>query len=392
MSFMPQADKSTNALRQSSTDLLIVGGGIMGLWAALHAGRRGLNVTLIEKRKIGQGASGGLLGALLPYMPDRWDLKKQLQLDALVSLETDIRVLEAETGLSAGYRRSGRIIPLAKPHLRKIAEGHEQDALKAWKKEGQQFHWHVLDQSPVSGWPEMDAAGFVHDTLAARVSPRDLVAVLLASIRRMPTVTIAENRGLVSIDPVKSSAVLDSGQTIAFGHVILAHGWESFDFLSKVGQAPSKPIGQPVKGQSALLKADLDPSLPVLFEDGLYIVPHDNGTVAIGSTSETQFDAPFATDGQLDDLIEQARMLVPLLRDAPVTERWAGLRPKASLRDPIIGPHPDFANIIALTGGFKITFGLAHTLARMAVGNVFGDKPVGLPESFTWDAHLKRLM
>ena len=388
---MPQADKSTNALRQSSTDLLIVGGGIMGLWATLYAGRRGLNVTLIEKRKIGQGASGGLLGALLPYMPDRWDMKKQLQLDALVSLETDIRALEAETGLSAGYRRSGRVIPLAKPHLRVIAEGHEQDALKAWQKDGRQFHWHVLDHSPVSGWPDIESAGFVHDTLAARVSPRDLVAVLLATLKPLPNVTMIENCGLVSVDPDQSRAILNSGQTVAFGKVIFANGWESFGFLSQIGKAPSKPIGQAVKGQSALLKADIDPSLPVLFEDGLYIVPHDNGTVAIGSTSENQFDAPFTTDGQLDDLIDQARGLVPALREAPVIERWAGLRPKASLRDPIIGQHPDFAHVIALTGGFKITFGLAHVLARMALGFALGEQPVGLPESFTWAQHLKKL-
>jgi glycine oxidase len=347
---------------------------------------------LIDKGTMGQGASGGLLGALLPYMPDRWDMKKQLQLDALVSLESEIRALEASTGLKAGYRRSGRIIPLAKPHLRVIADGHEQDALKAWQKDGRQFHWHVLDTSPSASWPEMDAAGYVHDTLAARVSPRDLVAVLLASIRQMPNVTLAENCGLVSIDPDKSSAVLDSGANISFGTVILANGWESFDFLSTVGKVPAKPIGQPVKGQSALLKAEINPNLPVLFQDGLYIVPHDNGTVAIGSTSENRFDAPFATDGLLDELIEQARGLVPALREAPVIERWAGLRPKASLRDPIVGPHPDFATVIALTGGFKITFGLAHVLAQMAVGTVFGEEPTGLPESFTWAQHLKKLM
>ena len=363
----------------------------MGLWAALHAGRRGLDVVLAEKRRIGQGASGGLLGALLPYMPDRWDMKKQLQLDALVSLEAEIRALETETGLSAGYRRSGRIIPLGKPHLRVIAEGHEQDALKAWRKDGRSFFWHVLNETPVSGWPEIEAIGFVHDTLAARVSPRDLVAVLRSALRQMPNVTMAEQCGLVSLDPEKSNAEFDGGQRLAFAHIILANGWESFEFLGRIGPVLPKPIGQAVKGQSALLKADIDPTWPVLFEDGLYIVPHDNGTVAVGSTSENQFESPFTTDGQLDDLIEQARGLVPALREASVIERWAGLRPKASLRDPIVGPHPDFGNVIALTGGFKITFGLAHLLARMVVGYVFGEKPIGLPESFTWAQHLKRL-
>ena len=49
-------------------------------------------------------------------------------------------------------------------------------------------------------------------------------------------------------------------------------------------------------------------------------------------------------------------------------------------------------NVIALAGGYKITFGLAHVLAKMAVVFAFGEQPVGLPESFNWAEHLKKLM
>ena len=87
------------------TDLLIVGGGIMGLWAAVMAERAGIDAVLVERQAIGAGASGGVLGALMPYMPDRWDIKKQYQFEALVALEREIESLEAQTGLSTGYRR-----------------------------------------------------------------------------------------------------------------------------------------------------------------------------------------------------------------------------------------------------------------------------------------------
>ncbi len=79
----------------------------------------------------------------MPYMPDRWDNKKQFQLEALVALETEIAVLEAATGLSAGYRRSSRLIPLPKPHLRKIALGHSRDAETNWRLGEHRFYWHV---------------------------------------------------------------------------------------------------------------------------------------------------------------------------------------------------------------------------------------------------------
>ena len=79
-----------------------------------------------------------------------------------------------------------------------------------------------------------------------------------------------------------------------------------------------------------MLKADLDSALPVIFMDGLYIVPHDNGLVAVGSTSENSFSDPLSNDDLLDDLLHRARAVVPLLAGAPVVERWAGLRPKRS--------------------------------------------------------------
>lgn len=153
-----------------SVPLLIVGGGIMGLWAAVKAERLGIGTLLVEAGRLGGGASGGLLGALMPHMPDRWSDKKQFQFDALVALEAEIAGLEAETGLSGGYRRCGRIIPLPKPHLRGIAERHERDAAENWRSGERRFQWHVGERPSVAGWVDDAAgeAGFVFDTLAAK--------------------------------------------------------------------------------------------------------------------------------------------------------------------------------------------------------------------------------
>lgn len=361
----------------------------MGLWAAFEAGRAGLKTILVESRDAGAGASGGLLGALMPHMPDRWSAKKQFQFDALVSLEARVAELEAMTGLSAGYRRSGRLIPLPKPHLRDIALRHQADAETAWKTETRSFHWHVVDAPPMPGWvrAEAGAAGFVHDTLAARVFPRGLVAALRAAITTFPNVTFRQGEGVTVIEAARKSLHLSSGETLSYGACIVAAGVSSFPLLEALGPALQKPLGQPVKGQAALLAADIDPALPVIFLDGLYVVAHEGGHVAIGSTSENRFDQPFSTDAQLDALIAAARYLVPALVDAPVIERWAGLRPKAIDRDPMVGPHPDHPGIVALTGGFKVSFGLAHVLAGAAVAAAEG-RAMDVPPSFTLENHL----
>lgn len=384
------SDKSPAAAGQSSTDVLIAGGGIMGLWAALEADRAGLSTLLIDAGALASGASGGLLGALMPHMPDRWNDKKQLQFDALLSLEGEIAALEAETGLSAGYRRASRLIPLPKPHLRKIAERHQAEAANNWSQQGVRFSWNVLDASPHPDWPNSDMAeaGLVSDTFAARVSPRGLTALLIARLRRSPRVTFREGVALAAIHTERGRVTLSDGSLVGFGHLIVAAGHASFPLLSSLGPALARPLGQAVKGQAALLAApSVSSELPLLYLDGLYIVPHEGGLVAIGSTSEDRFDAPHSTDGQLESLISRAMELAPRLAGAAVVERWAGLRPKAIDRDPMVGPHPSAERVIALTGGFKVSFGLAHVLARAAVGTIVG-REAGLPESFSTAHHV----
>jgi len=386
---MGKADNAARPAGQSSAALLIVGGGIMGLWAAVHAERLGLDTLLIDAGRLGEGASGGLLGALMPHMPDRWSEKKQFQFDALVALEAEIAALEAETGLSAGYRRSGRLIPLPKPHLRTIALGHERDAEAHWHAGGRRFFWNVIDRPLTPDWidPESGGSGFVHDTLAARVSPRSLIAVLAAFLKKARHVRLAEGVAVERVDAAAGMAETTAGD-IRFGHCILSAGHRSFPLLDALTPGLQAPLGQPVKGQAALLRADVDPGLPVIFRGGLYIVPHEGGTVAIGSTSEDRFDDPATTDGQLDALLSAARALVPALGPAEVVERWAGLRPKAIDRDPMVGAHPDHPRLIALTGGFKVSFGLAHRLAESAVRGAAGLPSPVLPASFAPASHI----
>jgi glycine oxidase len=390
---MPKADNPPFRHGQSSTDILVVGGGVMGLWAALKAARAGQRVTLIERDRLASGASGGLMGALFPWMPDRWDDKKQFQFDALVALPEEIAALEADTGLSAQFRRSGRIIPFPKPHLVPIHARLERDAEANWNQPAGKFSWSVREGAPenLALAPEFTAHGHALDTLAARVSPRALTSLIAARLAACANVTIIAAAGVARIDAVAGRAELEDGTAIAFGHALVASGVASFPLLEALLPPLPKSLGQGVKGQAALLAADLDPAAPVVFLDGLYIVPHEGGVVAVGSTSENAYADPHSTDTQLERVLERARALLPALAGAPVIERWAGVRPKAVERDPLIGPVPGHANVIALTGGFKITFGIAHRLAEAALEFASGHAPAGLPESFTLRGQLARI-
>ena len=84
----------------ATPDVVIIGAGVVGLWCALKAKQRGLRAVVVEQGRIGQGASGGILGALMPHRPVSWEDIQVFQLEALLSLETEVAQLEAATGLS----------------------------------------------------------------------------------------------------------------------------------------------------------------------------------------------------------------------------------------------------------------------------------------------------
>ena len=127
----------------------------------------------------------------------------------------------------------------------------------------------------------------------------------------------------------------------------------------------------------------------MLYDRTVYVVPHDDGVCAIGSTTEEEWEDEHSTDDRCDEIWAKALNLCPMLEGAEVLQRWAGIRPKATKRDPMIGFLPGSKSIYAATGGFKIGFGLAHAIAEVAVEQIAGNQTnLWLPESFQMDYHL----
>jgi len=125
-----------------------------------------------------------------------------------------------------------------------------------------------------------------------------------------------------------------------------------------------KPIGRGVKGQAVLLEFEHNDDLPIVYHDGSYVVPHAGNRVAIGSTSENEWQDATSFDERNMGFYEKAMKLVPALKDAPIIDRWAGVRPRNTLEgrgtEPYLGPIEGYENLIAMLGGFKITLGMGH--------------------------------
>ena len=341
-------------------DLTVRGAGIFGLSIAWEAARRGARVRVIETARIGAGSSGGLVGALAPHVPEQWNDKKAFQLESLLMAQAWWAAVDAASGLSAGYARTGRLQPLADDRAVAAAQARGVEADSLWQG---QAVWQVIPAT--GGWqPDSPTGLLVHDTLTARLNPRPALASLAAAIRA---------RG-GEIGP-------DDGD--AGGPVIWATGTAGLEALST---DLGRPMGGGVKGQAALLAHDAS-ALPQLFIDGLHIVPHSDGTVAIGSTSERIWSDPAGTDDQLQALIRRARAACPALADAAVLDRWAGLRPRSVTRAPMLGPWPGKDAQFIANGGFKIGFGMAPKVAEV-VADLVLDGVDRVPAAFRVEASL----
>ncbi|GAB4351256.1 MAG: FAD-binding oxidoreductase [Oricola sp.] len=318
------------------------------------------------------------MGALMPHQPTGWNEKKQFQLDALISLERELAELEAVTGMSAGYRRTGRVMPIRNAEKRRQSTQWADASRANWPAP---YRWRVVDDPPAAARLPADQAPFGANTdnLSARLYPRRLSAALAAGLR-LHSVAVRENTGICRIAP-DGVLHLDGGETLVPGHAILCAGWESFALVADRFGAPP---GQGVKGQAALLRptGPLDPASPILYDNGTYVIVHETGDVAVGSTTETEFADPGSTDGEIDAVIASAQALCPALQGAEILERWAGVRPKAAGREPLAGPLPGFANVSIATGGFKIGVAIAHRMADAVLARITGDYPDYLPGIF----------
>ncbi len=349
-------------------DLTVRGAGILGLSVAWAAARRGARVQVIESVAVGAGASGGVVGALAPHVPEQWNGKKAFQLDSLLMAEGWWRQVEAASGLSVGYARTGRLQPLSDAEAVVQARMRAEGAATLWRGMAE---WRLV---PAMGaaWEPASASGWlVQDTLTARINPRRALAALVGAIRsRGGEVIVGDAPDLDAPDRDASDR----------GAVVWATGVAG---LADLSAALGGSAGGGIKGQALVLAHDAGMA-PQLFVDGLHIVPHGDGTVAVGSTSENRWEVADSTDAQLDMLHQRAVAALPVLRGAAVLERWAGLRPRAASRAPVLGPWPGRAGQFIANGGFKIGFGMAPKIAEVMADLVLDGRD-GIPDDFRVD-------
>ncbi len=362
-----------NLMEPQHADVLILGGGVIGLTTAYFLAREGVVVEVLDKGDLGQEASWAGAGILPPGNPDRaathYDLLRahSCALHPLLAAE-----LRERTGIDNGYLRSGG--------LEILVEGAAADE---WRSEGIPFE--QLDAAAARrnepGLAPGLAAYFLPDMAQLR-NPRHLKALQAAcrlhGVRLHPgcAAHAFERRG------ERIVAVRTASGTRSAGRFLLAAGAWTDPLLEPLGWRPGV---RPVRGQIVLLNAGAPVFHRLVLHGSQYLVPRSDGRVLIGATEEDEGFDKRTTAVAIAQLLGLACRLVPALARAPVERCWAGLRPGSPDGMPFLGGVPGITNLFVAAGHFRAGLQLSPATG-LVMKEVLLDQPLTVPiEAFRLD-------
>ena len=352
-------------------DVVIAGGGVIGLSIAYALAKEGVAATVLDRGELGRAASWAGAGIIAPTSgrrpTDPWGLLRARSAELYPEWSAALR---AETGIDNGYRVSGGVDV--------AATAAEDDDLKAaagrWRREGVVFERlapaDVTRVEPALA-PGLRAAYFLPDRAQVR-NPRH-VRALGEAVARLGGIL---RPGLAAtgfrVASGRVTAVETTAGPLPCGVAVVAAGPWSEGLLAGAGVDLPTP---PIKGQLVLLNARR-PLLKRIVEHGKnYLVPRDDGRILVGATEEAAGFDDRPGEHEARKLLAEALALCPILAEAEVETTWAGLRPGSADGRPYLGLAPSLANLVIATGHRRAGLQLSPATAEVIADLVMGRPP-----------------
>ncbi|HLZ37070.1 MAG TPA: glycine oxidase ThiO [Mycobacteriales bacterium] len=371
-------------------DVVIVGGGVIGLATAWRAAGRGLRVSLMDPDP-GSGASRVAAGMLAPVTEVHYGEERLLALTlASAARYPDfVADLAEASGRDPGYRACGTLAVALdaddRAALDELAAFQASLGLAIERLTGRECRRLEPMLAP-------SVRGGVLVEGDHQVDPRRLVPALLTAVERagvtMSRAAAAEI--VVAADRVAGVRLAD-GTEIAADVVVLAAGCRS----AAIAGLPEHvvPPVRPVKGQ--ILRLHGDPRHPFLGRtvrglvagSPVYVVPRADGEIVLGATMEEQGYDERVTAGGVYELLRDAHLVLPGISELPLVETAAGLRPGTPDNAPLIGPA-QLPGLVLATGhhrnGILLTPVTADAVAELLATGALPDLAAPFaPDRFT---------
>lgn len=339
-------------------DVLVVGGGIIGLVTAWRAAQRGLRTAVVDPEP-GGGAAQVAAGMLAAVTELHYGEAEQTLLGLNVESARRYPAFAAElseaTGLDLGYRACGTLAVALdsddRAHLRELhALQHKSGLDSEWLSGRECRRLEPMLAPSVRGGLRVDGDH--------QIDPRRLAKALVAACE-LAGVQFHRQwaERLTVVRDAARGVVLADGTGLDADQVVLAGGSLS-GRLAGVPDDVLPPV-RPVKGQVLRLAVPkvyapfLSRTVRAVVRGGnLYLVPRVNGELVVGATSEELGWDTTVTAGGVYELLRDAHELMPGITELPLTETRAGLRPCSPDNAPILGPTA-LPGLLLATGHYR---------------------------------------
>jgi len=351
-----------DAPRAREYDAVVVGAGIVGLASAWRAARRGMSVLVVERGRVGAGASSDAAGMLAPVTEAEFGEESLLRLN-LAGAEAwpaFAAELAERSGLDTGFRECGALVVATEPddigEIRRLHELQRSLGLDAEWLGGRDCRGLEPSLSPRVGGGVLAP----HDHQA---DPRATLAALRAAFEHAGGELVEG----VEVTGAEASAVATSHGPIRAERVVIAAGaWSG-------GLVPDAPPVRPVKGQIVRLRESGERlASRIVRTPRCYVVPRANGEVVVGATVEERgFDAT-VTAGGVHRLLEAAWEALPDVEERELVETSVGFRPGTPDNAPVVGVAD---GLVWATGHHRNGILLAPITATAVAALLAGDEP-----------------
>ncbi|MEY9990703.1 glycine oxidase [Streptomyces sp. V4I8] len=342
--------------RTRTSDVLVIGGGIIGLVTAWRAAQRGFTTAVVDPEPGGGAAqvAAGMLAAVTELHYGEQTLLG-LNLASARRYPDFAAELTDLTGHDLGYRRCGTLAVALdaddRAHLRELHALQRRSGLDSEWLSGRECRRLEPMLAPgVRGGLRVDGDH--------QIDPRRLAGALMAACEGAGVVFHRMWAERLSVERERAAGVVTTdGTTLAAGQVVLAAGSLS-GRLAGVPDDVLPPV-RPVKGQVLRLTVPkrYAPFLSrtvraVVRGSQVYLVPRESGELVVGATSEELGWDTTVTAGGVYELLRDAHELVPGITELPLTETRAGLRPGSPDNAPLLGPT-ELAGLSLATGHYR---------------------------------------
>ena len=370
--------------QQHPPDVVVVGGGVIGLAIAWEACRRGLRPAVVERGDPGSGATGVAAGMLAPVSEAAFGEPEVLALNLASSAlypgwVEELR--EASGGADPGYLRCGSLL---------VARDDDQAAALerelAFREDQGLRISRLLPSQARRREPALSPALRLaleapedHAVDPGRLVPALCAAVEKAGGRLCPGTEVA---GL-ALDADRVAGVrLAGGERIDAEHVVIAAGcWSNrLDGLPSDARLPLRPV----KGQLLRLRDPAGHGLlaSAVRSEEVYLVPRGDGRYVVGASVEERGFDTTRTAGVAFELLREAIELVPGVTELEIEEIVVGLRPGTPDNAPVIGPGA-LEGLVWATGHYRHGVLLAPVTARAVAAQLAGEAPADLTAPFS---------